>query len=161
MKKLLAIAMVAVFGFTAHSADKKAEEKDIVDTAVGNKDFSTLVTAVKEAALVETLKGKGPFTVFAPTDEAFKKLGEETIKKALADKELLAKILKAHVVDGKVMAADVMKMDGQDAKTLQGTAFKIKAGKDGVMIGDAKVTKTDIVCTNGVIHVIDTVLMPK
>jgi uncharacterized surface protein with fasciclin (FAS1) repeats len=162
MKKLLALAMIAVFGFAAHSAEKvKAEEKDIVDTAVANADFSTLVTAVKEAALVETLKGKGPFTVFAPTNEAFKKLGEEKIKAVLADKELLKKVLLAHVVSGSVMAEDVVKMDGKDAKTVGGTEFKIKANKDGVMIGDAKVTKTDIKCSNGVIHVIDTVLMPK
>jgi len=159
MKKLLAMTLVIALGSAAHSEDKKMN--DIVDTAVASKDFTTLVTALKEAGLVETLKGKGPYTVFAPTEEAFKKLGDETIKKALGDKELLKKILLAHVVEGNVMAADVMKMDGQDAKTVGGSSFKIKAGADGVMIGDAKVTKTDIKCTNGVIHVIDTVLMPK
>ncbi|CAN5129496.1 fasciclin domain-containing protein [soil metagenome] len=160
MKKLLAMALIAFLGAGAHSADK-TEAKDIVDTAVGAKDFTTLVAAVKEAALVETLKGKGPFTVFAPTDEAFKKLGDETIKKVLADKELLKKILLVHVVSGTVMAEDVMKMDGKSAETVGGTSFKITANKDGVKIGDAKVTKTDIKCSNGVIHVIDTVLMPK
>ena len=150
------LSMVFVFGTAVRSAD---EEKDIVDTAVGAKMFTTLVTAVKEAGLVETLKGKGPYTVFAPTDEAFKKLGEETIKKVLADKELLKKILLAHVVEGSVMAEDVVKLDGKEVKTIQGTKFMVST-KDGVKLGEAKVVKTDIKCSNGVIHVIDTVLMP-
>ncbi len=157
MKKLLSLALVALFGGFAVAEDKK----DIVVVAVESKSFPTLVTALKEAALVETLKGEGPFTVFAPSEEAFKKLGDEKIKAVLADKELLKKVLLAHVVKGKVMAADVMKMDGKDAETVGGTKFKIKAGDDGVMIGDAKVTKTDIKASNGVIHVIDTVLMPN
>ena len=158
MKKLLAMTLAIVFGTAATAKDHEA---DIVDTAVAAKSFPTLVTALKEAGLVETLKGKGPFTVFAPSEEAFKKLGDETLKKALGDKELLKKILLAHVVSGTVLAADVVKLDGKDVKTVGGTSFKIKANSDGVWIGDAKVTKTDIKCSNGVIHVIDTVLMPK
>jgi uncharacterized surface protein with fasciclin (FAS1) repeats len=162
MKKLVALAFVFALGLSAHSKDKAPrEEMDIVDTAVANKDFSTLVTAVKEAGLVETLKGKGPYTVFAPTNEAFKKLGEETLKKALADKELLKKILLAHVVEGKVMAADVMKLDGKEVKTVGGASFTVKASKDGVSFGGSNVTKTDINTANGVIHVIDTVIIPK
>jgi uncharacterized surface protein with fasciclin (FAS1) repeats len=156
--KLFAAAAVAaalVCGTAARSADK-----DIVDTAVGADGFKTLVTAVKAADLVETLKGKGPFTVFAPTDEAFKKLGDDTIKAVLADKEKLKKILLAHVVEGKVLAADVAGLDGKEVKTVGGAKFTVST-KDGVMIGNAKVVKTDILASNGVIHVIDTVLIPK
>ena len=141
-------------------ATVRAEEKDIVDTAVASGKFTTLVAAVKAADLVDTLKGKGPFTVFAPTDAAFEKLGKETIEAVLKDKEKLTKILTSHVIAGKVMKADVAKMDGKSAKTLSGAEFKIAVGDD-VMIGNAKVVITDIKCSNGVIHVIDTVLLPK
>jgi len=136
--------------------------KDIVEVAVEAK-FNTLVDLVKAADLVETLKGKGPFTVFAPTDEAFAKLGKETLEdlKKPANKEKLAAILKYHVVSGKVMAADVLKMDGKTAKTVEGGEIKI-AVKDGkvTLDGNSNVTKTDVAASNGVIHVIDTVLMP-
>ena len=131
---------------------------DIVDTAVGADNFKTLVTAVKEAGLVEALKGKGPFTVFAPTDEAFAKLPEGTIPALLQDKEKLGAILKYHVVPGYVTAADAMKLDR--AKTLQGGELKISAD-GGVHINDAKVIKADIFTANGVIHVIDSVLLPN
>lgn len=118
------------------------------------------MAAVKAAELLDTLNGDGPFTVFAPNNAAFEKLGEDTIKAVLADKEKLTGILKAHVVKGNVMAADVVKMDGEMAETLNGKfAIKVKDGK--VWIGNAQVIKTDIKCKNGVIHVIDTVLMPK
>jgi uncharacterized surface protein with fasciclin (FAS1) repeats len=130
---------------------------NIIETAVANPDFSTLVTAVKAAGLVETLSGTGPFTVFAPTNEAFKKIPEATLKAALADKAKLTSILTYHVVPGKVMAKDVAGMT--EAATVQGKKVKISA-TDGVMINDSKVTKADIECSNGVIHVIDTVLMP-
>lgn len=136
----------------------RAAEKDIVDTAVGAGSFKTLVTAVKAAGLVETLKGKGPFTVFAPTDEAFAKIPEDTLKEILKDKEKLTAILTYHVVPGSVMAADVA--DLTSAKTVQGGALKVNATGGKVMIGNAKVIKTDIKCSNGVIHVIDTVLLP-
>lgn len=134
----------------------RAEEKDIVDTAVAAEKFKTLVTAVKAADLVETLKGKGPFTVFAPTDEAFAKIPKADLEALVADKEKLKKVLLAHVVVGKaVMAADAAKLDGQKVN-----GFKISAG-EGVAIGAAKVIKADIKTKNGVIHVIDTVLIPE
>jgi uncharacterized surface protein with fasciclin (FAS1) repeats len=137
---------------------KKAAKSDIVDTAVGAGSFKTLAAALKAAGLVETLKGKGPFTVFAPTDEAFAKLPDGTVEALLKDKDKLTAILTYHVVPGKVMAADVAKI--KSAKTVQGQAVAIDAGK-GVKVNDANVVKADIDCTNGVIHVIDTVLIPK
>ncbi len=139
------------------------EEKvgTIVEVAVGNKDFSTLVAAVKAAGLVETLSGEGPFTVFAPTNAAFAKVGKEKLEAVLKDKELLTKILTAHVVKGKVMAADVVKADGKEVETLQGSKYKVKVDGKTVMLGSAKVLKTDVAASNGVIHVIDTVLMPN
>jgi len=156
MKSKLFAGFALALTLVATSASPAADEMDIVDTAVGAKDFTILVTAVKEAGLVETLKGKGPFTVFAPTDAAFKKLGDDKIQALVKDKELLKKILLAHVVVGKaVYAKDVAGLDGKEVN-----GFKI-ATKDGVKIGDATVTKADIKATNGVIHVIDTVLMPK
>jgi uncharacterized surface protein with fasciclin (FAS1) repeats len=159
MKKLFALMVVAVLSLTIGAADTK--DQTIPEVAMGNKDFSTLVAAVKAAELVETLKGDGPFTVFAPTNAAFEKLGKETIEAVLKDKKKLTAILTAHVVKGNVMAADVVKMNGKEAETLQGTKFAIKVDGDKVSIGGAAVTKTDIKCKNGVIHVIDTVLMPK
>jgi uncharacterized surface protein with fasciclin (FAS1) repeats len=139
----------------------KPESKDIVDTAVGAGDFSTLVAAVQAAGLVETLKGKGPFTVFAPTDAAFAKLPEGTVEMLLKpeNKDKLVAILTYHVVPGKVMAADVVKLT--EAKTVQGTSAKVKVSDGTVMIDGAKVVKTDIPCANGVIHVIDAVIMPE
>lgn len=136
-----------------------AKQMDIVETAVAAGSFKTLVAAVQAAGLVETLKGKGPFTVFAPTDEAFAKLPAGTVESLLKDKAKLAAILTYHVVAGKVMAADAIKLT--EAKTVNGQSFKIMAGKDGVMVDNAKVVKTDIVATNGVIHVIDNVILPK
>ncbi|MEM1201886.1 MAG: fasciclin domain-containing protein [Acidobacteriota bacterium] len=134
-----------------------AGEKDIVDTAVAAGSFETLVTAVKAAGLVDTLKGDGPFTVFAPTDEAFAKLPAGTVEALLADKEKLAKILTYHVVAGKTMAGDVVKVDS--VTTVQGGTLDIDT-TDGVKVGGANVVTTDIVTSNGVIHVIDTVLLP-
>ncbi len=135
--------------------------KDIVDTAVGAGSFNTLVAAVKAAGLVETLKGKGPFTVFAPTDDAFKKLPPGTLEDLLKpeNKEKLKGILTYHVVAGKVMAKDVVKM--KSAKTVNGQSVTISMKDKDVMVDNAKVTKTDIVCSNGVIHVIDAVVLPK
>ena len=132
---------------------------DIVDTAVAAGSFNTLVAAVKAAGLVDTLKGAGPFTVFAPTDEAFAKLPAGTVEGLLKDPVKLKKILLYHVVSGKVMAADVVKM--KMAKTVEGQSAKISAKGGMVMIDAAHVAKTDIVCDNGVIHVIDSVIMPK
>lgn len=132
--------------------------KDIVDTAVSAGSFKTLVTAVKAADLVETLKGKGPFTVFAPTDEAFKKIPKEKLDALLKDKKALAGVLTYHVVSGKVMAADVVKL--QSAKTVQGQPIAIAVKDGAVTINGVNVVKTDIICENGVIHIIDAVLMP-
>lgn len=133
--------------------------KTIVDVAVEAGNFTTLVAAVKAAGLVETLSAAGPYTVFAPTDEAFAKLPAGTVETLLKDKEKLAAILTYHVVAGKVMAADVVKMTS--AKTVQGQTVSIKVNGDTVMVDGAKVVKTDIEASNGVIHVIDSVILPK
>ena len=131
--------------------------KNIIETAVGNPDFSTLVTAIKKAGLVDTLSGAGPFTVFAPTNEAFAKIPIATLDSVLADKAKLTSILTYHIVAGKVMAKEVKNMT--EAKTVEGSKLTIET-EDGVKVNDATVTATDIECSNGVIHVIDTVLMP-
>jgi uncharacterized surface protein with fasciclin (FAS1) repeats len=133
---------------------------DIIDTAVAAGSFKTLAAAVTAAGLVPTLKGAGPFTVFAPTDDAFAKLPAGTVDALLKDIPKLKSILTYHVVSGKVMAADVMKMDGKTAKTVNGADLMIST-KDGVKLNSASnVTKTDIECTNGVIHVVDAVILP-
>ncbi len=135
--------------------------KDIVDTAVAAGSFKTLVAAVQAAGLVETLKGKGPFTVFAPTDEAFAKLPAGTVESLLKpeNKDKLIAVLTYHVVPGKVLASDVVGL--KEAKTVQGGKVKIAVIGDKVKIDDATVVKTDIVTSNGVIHVIDSVILPK
>ena len=132
---------------------------DIVDTAVAAGSFSTLVKAVQAAGLVETLKGAGPFTVFAPTDEAFATLPAGTLDAVLKDKAKLTSILTYHVVAGKVMAKDVVGLNGKTAKTVQGGDLKIDT-TSGVKIGGATVIKADVETSNGVIHVIDKVLLP-
>ena len=133
---------------------------DIVDTAVAAGTFKTLVAAVTAAGLVNTLKGAGPFTVFAPSDAAFAKLPAGTVEALLADLPKLSAILTYHVVAGKVMAADVLTMNGKSAVTVNGASFKITT-TDGVKLNNGiNVTTTDIACTNGVIHVIDAVLIP-
>jgi uncharacterized surface protein with fasciclin (FAS1) repeats len=139
---------------------QKEEQMDIVETAVDAGSFKTLVAAVKAAGLVDTLKGKGPFTVFAPTDAAFQKLPAGTLETLLKpeNKDKLVAILTYHVVAGDVKAADVVKLTS--AKTVQGHPVTIDAA-DGVKINDAKVVQADIACGNGVIHVIDAVLIPK
>jgi uncharacterized surface protein with fasciclin (FAS1) repeats len=158
------IAIVALVGTVASQAFANAKS-DIVDTAVGAKGFSTLVAAVKAAGLVDTLKGDGPFTVFAPTDEAFKKLEKSkpgTIAMLLKpeNKKTLIAILTYHVVPGKVLASDVMGLkNGTKVKTVNGKTIMI-SNKHGVLVNKSKVVKTDIECTNGVIHVIDTILLP-
>lgn len=145
-----------------HKNDKKAEAKTIVDVAMADKEFSTLVDLLKAAELVDTLKGEGPFTVFAPTNAAFDKLGKEMLEGLKKDKAKLGNILKYHVVKGKLMAADVLKLDGKTEKTLNEKGEIKIAVKDGKVTLDGKVnvTKTDIAASNGVIHVVDTVLMP-
>lgn len=136
----------------------KKQQMDIVDTAVSAGNFQTLVTAVKEAGLVDTLKSDGPFTVFAPTDEAFAKVPKETLQGLLADKKALTKVLTYHVVPGKVMAADVVNL--ASAKTVQGQSISIDTS-NGVMVDGANVIATDIETSNGVIHVIDSVILPQ
>lgn len=136
-------------------------KKDIVDTAVQAGSFNTLVAAVQAADLADTLKGEGPFTVFAPTDDAFAKLPAGTVEELLKpeNKSKLQAILTYHVVAGKYMAKDVVTM--KEAKTVNGESFMISMKSDTVMVDNAKVVKTDIECSNGVIHVIDSVIMPK
>ncbi len=150
--------MSAVCLLVLSSFAVQAQEKDIVDTAIAAGSFTTLVKAVQAAGLVETLKSAGPFTVFAPTDAAFAKLPAGALEKLIANPARLKAVLTYHVVAGKVMAADVKPMM---AKTVQGSEAKISVDGGAVMIDGAKVVKTDIVCANGVIHVIDAVIMPK
>jgi uncharacterized surface protein with fasciclin (FAS1) repeats len=165
--KLFALSLTAlVFASTAYSGMKegKYEHKksaDIVDTAVSAGQFNTLVAAVKAAGLVDTLKGDGPFTVFAPTDEAFAKPPEGTVETLLKpeNKDKLIAVLTYHVVSGKVMAADVVKLS--EAKTVQGQNVSIEVADAKVKIDGANVVKTDIKTSNGVIHVIDSVILPK
>jgi uncharacterized surface protein with fasciclin (FAS1) repeats len=162
MKRILTLAIAAFVGATfapsALAAD--APKETIVGIAAGNKDFSTLVAAVKAAGLVDTLNGDGPFTVFAPTNEAFAKLPAGTVEDLLKpeNKAKLTAILTYHVVAGKVLAADVK--TGK-VKTVQGGELDVKVADGGVTVDGAKVVKTDILGKNGVIHVIDSVVLPK
>lgn len=157
LKYLTSAAIVAVAA--PLSAQDNRATGDIVETAIAAGQFKTLVAAVQAAGLVETLKGKGPFTVFAPTDEAFAKLPPGTVEALLKDKAKLAAILTYHVVSGDVRAAQAMKLTS--AKTVNGQSLKIMTKDGAVMIDNAKVIKADIVTKNGVIHVIDTVVLPK
>jgi uncharacterized surface protein with fasciclin (FAS1) repeats len=150
VKKIVAITALAL-------AAASAQAKDIVDTAVAAGQFNTLAAALQKAGLVETLKGQGPFTVFAPTDEAFAKVPKADLDALLADKARLTAVLTYHVVPGKVMAKDVQ---AGKVRTVQGSELTLST-KDGVRVDSAKVVKTDIVADNGVIHVIDRVVMPK
>jgi uncharacterized surface protein with fasciclin (FAS1) repeats len=151
---------VLLAGALALALTSVASAADIVDTAVAGK-FNTLVAAVKAAGLVDTLKGPGPFTVFAPTDEAFARLPAGTLEGLLKpeNKAKLQSILTYHVVPGKVMSQDVVKLDS--AKTVEGHSIDIKTVDGGVMVNNARVTKADIKASNGVIHVIDTVILPE
>jgi len=156
-----ALSLSLIASTSALAGGSKMPTKDIVDTAVSAGSFKTLTTALAAAGLVETLKGKGPFTVFAPTDEAFAKLPAGTVESLLkpANKQKLTAILTYHVVAGNVKAADVVKLSS--AKTLNGQSVTIKTVGGKVLINGATVVKADIAATNGTIHVIDTVLMPK
>lgn len=142
----------------AENESTVTEQKDIVQTAIDAGSFNTLVTAVQTADLVETLSGEGPFTVFAPTDDAFAAVPEETLNGLLANKTELTKVLTYHVASGKYMAEDVVSMG--NITTLEGNMLDVEVTNEGVFVGGAKVIQTDIECTNGVIHVIDTVLIP-
>lgn len=156
--KFLSVILMLAFSAFVFAGDKESK-KDIVETAVAAGSFNTLATALTEAGLIEALQGEGPFTVFAPTDEAFAKISEKKLNALLADKEALKKVLLYHVVSGKVTADKVVKLD--EAETLEGKMVKIKAGSKGVKVNNANVVTADIMASNGVIHVIDTVLMPK
>lgn len=158
---LLASALVCSVAAEASLADCGTCDKSVVEVAVQSKDFKTLVAAVKAADLVKVLSGKGPFTVFAPTDKAFAKLPKGTLQELLKpeNRKKLVAILTYHVVPGKVMAKDVVKL--KEAKTAQGSKVKILVKDGTVMIDKAKVVQTDIPCKNGVIHVIDSVILPK
>ncbi len=158
---LAATLLTFSIGSKAALADCGTCDKTVVEVAVAGDNFKTLVAAVKAAGLVETLSGKGPFTVFAPTDDAFAKLPAGTVADLLKpeNKDKLVGILTYHVVPAKVMAKDVVKLT--EAKTVQGSKVKIEVKDGNVMLDNAKVVKTDIPCLNGVIHVIDTVILPK
>lgn len=153
-----ALASVALLASGPALAAHHSAKKDIVDTAVAAGSFTTLVKAVQAAGLVETLKGEGPLTVFAPTDAAFAKIPADQLNALLADKEKLAAVLTYHVVAGKVMAADAAKL--KSARTVQGQSITIDSSY-GVKVDGATIVQADIGTTNGVIHIIDTVIMPK
>lgn len=162
MKKIFSVLCILIFASSVNVfADSCGKQKTIVDTAVSAGSFNTLVAAVKAADLVDTLNGAGPFTVFAPTDEAFAKLPAGTLDELLKpeNKAKLQGILTYHVVSGKVMAKDVVGLDA--AKTVNGQSLNVTKKDGAVMVDNAKVVKTDIVCSNGIIHVIDTVVLPK
>jgi uncharacterized surface protein with fasciclin (FAS1) repeats len=151
------VTAVAMAGHHGEGENKQVK-KDIVETAIDAKNFTTLLAAVKQAELVGALKGEGPYTLFAPTDEAFAKIPESQLQALLNDKKMLASILTYHVVAGKIPSTDVVKLN--TAKTLQGQSISIDTS-NGVKVDNASVIMTDIVASNGVIHVIDTVIMPN
>lgn len=165
--KIVALTIVAalfMLAFSAGAADDakmnsgNESQKNIVDTAIAAGDFKTLTEAVKAAGLVETLSGPGPFTVFAPTDEAFANVPKGVLDALMANKTLLTAVLTYHVVPGEVMSSDLK--DGMSVKTVEGSDVKIAVGPEGVMVNNAKVIKPDIKASNGVIHVIDSVILP-
>ena len=156
--RILALATVAALALAPAAAGSNYN-KDIVDMAVAAGSFNTLAKALQAAGLVETLKGPGPFTVFAPTDDAFAKLPAGALDALMKDKAKLTAVLTYHVVPGKVMAADVVKL--KSAKTVNGKSVKIQVAGGEVSVDGAKVVKTDIQCSNGVIHAIDSVILPE
>ncbi len=160
LTRMIAAAAILTLGIVAVQAEK-APPKDIVDTAIAAGSFNTLAAALKAADLIDTLKGAGPFTVFAPNDAAFAKLPAGTVEDLLKpeNKAKLVSILTYHVVAGSVSSAQVVKMTS--AKTVEGRSVKISTKDGGVMIDNAKVVKADVMASNGVIHVIDTVLLPQ
>ncbi|MCW5935104.1 MAG: fasciclin domain-containing protein [Fimbriimonadia bacterium] len=159
MKRMMSMMAVGALALSLSMGYAFApEKKDIVDTAIGAGQFKTLVSLVQAAGLVDALRSDGPFTVFAPTDAAFAKVPKATLDALGKDKEALKQVLLYHVVSGKVTSGQVVKVN--KAKTLQGSDVKVKVSGKNVMINNAKVVKADIECTNGVIHVIDTVILP-
>ncbi len=158
MLKGMLVVAAALAVVVAPAAVQAGNHKDIVDTAVAAGSFNTLATALKAAGLVDTLKGPGPFTVFAPTDEAFAKIPKADLDALIADKARLTRVLTYHVVPGKVMAADVTKL--KEAKTVEGQLVRIDTSS-GVKVNGANVIKADVEASNGVIHVIDSVILPQ
>ncbi len=158
--KFAALACAAAIMMMGFAAPAKAQDKDIVDTAVAAGSFKTLAKALTEAGLIDTLKSAGPFTVFAPTDEAFAKVPKAQLEALLKDKEALVKVLTYHVVKGKVPASEVVKLNGKAVGTVEGSTVKVKVAGGKVMVNNANVVKTDIMTSNGIIHVIDTVILP-
>lgn len=159
VRTLLCSMLAVAVGLASLPSLRAEEDKDIVDTAVAAGEFKTLAKALQAAGLIDALKGAGPFTVFAPNDKAFAKVPESDLLALLQDKDKLKTVLTYHVVAGKVMAEDAAKLD--TAKTLAGKELKIQTADGTVMVGKAKVIKADIKCKNGVIHIIDTVLIPE
>ncbi len=161
MKRIAVVLALSLMALSLNAAAGSMGKKDIVDTAVAAGNFKTLAAALQAAGLVDTLKGPGPFTVFAPTDEAFAKLPAGTVDDLLKPEnhDKLVAILTYHVVPGKVMAKDVVKL--REAKTVNGKDVKIMTEGGKVMVDNANVVKTDIACSNGVIHVIDSVILPQ
>ena len=160
MKKFFVAALSVMILLVGALPALAQGDKNIVEIAAGDDRFETLVTAVQAAGLVDTLQGEGPFTVLAPTDDAFAALPAGTLEALLADTDTLTKILTYHVIPGKVMAADVVGLNGQEAGTVQGENVMVKVDGGNVMINDANVIITDIEASNGVIHVIDKVIIP-
>ena len=158
---LVAAVIAAPTILSAQTSHKGMKMNDIVAVAAGAGQFNTLIAAVKAAGLVETLQGAGPFTVFAPTDAAFAKLPKGAVEALLADKEKLAAVLTYHVVAGKVSAADIIKMGGAEPATVNGAPVHITLRDGSVYVDEAKVINADIQASNGVIHVIDTVILPS
>lgn len=157
--RLFAAAVLAtVIGLALPGSSRATGTESIYDTLALMKDHTVLNVAVIEAKEVAALKADGKFTLFAPTDAAFKALDDATIKKIATDKETVRQLLRAHLVAGKHAASDLKKLDGQNLKSLQGSAMKVENAKDGLRVGGAKLVTTDIICSNGVIHVIDAVL---
>ncbi len=161
MKRIALAVSLALLTVTLGAAASSMGKKDIVDTAVAAGDFKTLAAALQAAGLVDTLKGPGPFTVFAPTDEAFAKLPAGTVENLLKPEnhDKLVAILTYHVIPGRIMAKDVVKL--HEAKTVNGKDVTIMVDGGKVMVDNANVVKTDIACSNGVIHVIDSVILPQ
>jgi len=158
MKSCLPTAMASALVCGSANSHAKQTKPDIIDTATGAGNFSALVSAVKAADLVDTLKGDGPFTVFAPTDGAFAKIPSAQLKALLADKQALTRVLTYHVVPGKIMAQEVMNMGR--ASTVQGQSIDISVESNKVFVDAAQILTTDIKASNGIIHAIDTVIMP-
>lgn len=158
IRTVSAYAAIALLAIAPASASAQSPDKDIVETAVAAGSFTTLAAALEAAGLVEVLQGDGPFTVFAPTDAAFAKLPEGTVEGLLADKEALTSVLTYHVVAGEVMAADVVEMSS--AETVNGAALSIEVKDGKVYVGGAEVTTTDVRASNGVIHIVDSVILP-